>query len=80
MIDIEFECKSVRSTNESCRGEYVYAACCRIDRLVRSPFSDGGPCRVFRSSATTIGAEHNLHIELSAEILAKMLCLTAGSA
>jgi len=61
-------------------GIRVYAARCRIDRLVRSPLSGGGPRRVFCSSAVTIGTEHSLHIELSADISAKMLCPTAGSA
>ena len=80
MIDIEFECKSVRPTNESCRGEIRVCAVRRRIDLVHSPFTDGGPCRVFCSSATTSGSEHNLRIELFADILAKMLCLAAGSA
>ena len=61
-------------------GIRVYAARCRIDRLVRSPFSGGGSRRVFRSSAATIGSEAHLQNKLSADISAKMLCLTAGSA
>jgi len=60
-------------------GIQVYAACCRID-LVRSPFADGGSYRVFRTSAVTISSEHHLQNELSADISAKMLCQTAGSA
>jgi hypothetical protein len=83
MIDIKFECKSVRRTNERCRGEMrVYAERCRIDRFVRSRFSERGPGRVVCSSAATFGSEHSLHIELSAptDILAEMPCPAAGSA
>jgi|GEM_PF-2449310 hypothetical protein len=49
----------------------VYIACCRIDRIVRSPFADGGPCRVFCSSAATIASEHHLQNELSADFSTK---------
>jgi len=47
----------------------VYIACCRIDRIVRSPFSDGG--RVFCSSAAMIASEHHLQNELSADFSTK---------
>lgn len=61
-------------------GIRVGAVRCRIDRLVRLPFSGGGLRRIFRSSAEPISSERHLQNELPADISAKMLCLTAGSA
>jgi hypothetical protein len=85
MIDIKFECKSVRQTNErTLQGEIRVGAAqrYRIDRLMRSPPSERRPGHVFWPSTATFGSEHNLHIELSVptNILAEMPCPAAGSA
>ena len=42
-----------------------------IDRIVRPPFSDGGPCRVICSSAAAVASEHHLQNKLSADFSTK---------